>query len=73
MKLLIGFLGGVIVGAAGAMLFAPTSGEELRGRLADGASTQWETAHGQLQKSVGSMQAQLTSLQGQVQALSQKD
>lgn len=72
MKLVIGFLGGVVAGAVAALLFAPTTGQELRKQLADEASTQWETANSQLQKSVDSMQDQLASLQTQVQALAQE-
>jgi gas vesicle protein len=72
-KFVIGFVGGVIAGAVGALLLAPTSGEELRWRLADDATAQWQTAHSQLQKSMGGMQDQLTSLQAQVQALGQKE
>ena len=72
MKVLIAFLGGVVAGAFGALLFAPATGEEMRGRLADEASTQWGSAYSQLQRSLGSMQEQLASLQAQVQELAQR-
>ena len=72
MKLAIGFLGGVIAGAVAALLFAPTTGQELRKQLADEASTQWETANSQLQKSMDNMQDQMSRLQAQVQTLAQK-
>jgi len=69
MKLMVAFLGGVVAGAFGALLFAPATGEELRERLADEASNQWESAQGQLQSRVGNMQDQVASLQAQVESL----
>jgi gas vesicle protein len=37
MRVLFSFVAGMLVGVVGALLFAPTSGEELRTQLREGA------------------------------------
>ena len=69
MRTLFAFLVGTAIGAAAALLFAPVAGEELRAQLAEQATSQWDTAQVQWQKSMESMQGQIAGLQAQVQTL----
>ena len=73
MKLLIGFVGGVLVGAVAALLLAPESGQKLRERLSTEASANWEAAQSQLKKGAGSVQDQLADPQSQAQNLVEGD
>lgn len=73
MRLLVGFLGGVVVGAIAALLFAPIPGQELRAQVTTKAGSQWNAVQSQWQKSMQNMPAELASLQTQDQALAQKE
>jgi len=72
-KLVIGFIGGVLVGIVAALLLAPESGQRLRGRLSTEASANWKAAQSQLKKGVGSIQDQLADPQSQAQILAEGD
>lgn len=50
MRYLLSFLSGVFVGAAMALLYAPTSGEELRGQIRTQAETEFEKAQAEWQR-----------------------
>ena len=49
MRLVVGFFGGVVVGAISALLFAPIPGQELRAQVATKAGIQWDVAQTQVQ------------------------
>ena len=72
MKFLMGFLLGFAAGAATALLYAPSTGEEMRARLSSGATTEWELAQSQLHKGVEGIQGQLASVQAQLQTLAKQ-
>jgi gas vesicle protein len=57
MRYLISFLVGAFVGGLVALLFAPTSGEELRETIAREAESEWE-------KTSASIEARMQELQG---------
>ena len=56
MKYLVTFVSGVFVGAIVALLFAPSSGEELRVQLQAGAETELKKAEAEWQKAKTSLQ-----------------
>ena len=61
-----------LVGAIAAQLFAPECGEQMRGQLRTEATAQLETAQGQWQKSMDSMQNEIARLQNQMHTLRKK-
>ena len=52
MKFLIGFVSGTLVGAVVALLFAPSSGTELRTKLQTEAETELKKAEAEWQKAM---------------------
>jgi gas vesicle protein len=56
MKYLVTFVGGMFVGAILALLFAPSSGEELRVQLQTGAEAELKKAEAEWQKAKTSLQ-----------------
>lgn len=61
MKYSLIFLLGALVGAAVALLYAPSSDEELRKSLASQAETQYSRVQDEVQKSVDKMSSDLQS------------
>jgi gas vesicle protein len=75
MRVLFSFVAGMLVGVVGALLFAPTSGEELRTQLREGAEaeykkalTEWERGSSELQAKVDEVNQQLRTLIEQARA-----
>ena len=56
MKYLVTLISGMFVGAIVALLFAPSSGEELRVQLQTGAETELKKAEAEWQKAKAGMQ-----------------
>ncbi len=52
MKYLVSFLAGAVIGAAVALLFAPSSGMELRNKLQTEAETELKKAEAEWQKAM---------------------
>jgi gas vesicle protein len=52
MKYLVSFLGGALVGAVVALLFAPSSGTELRAQIQTGAEAELKKAEAEWQKAM---------------------
>ena len=65
MKELMGFIAGLVAGAAIGLLFAPKTGQEIRTELSTAAQAEWETAHAQLRREMASVQQQLSKQQAQ--------
>ena len=68
MKFFLGFLGGIMVGAVAGLLFAPSSGEELRGQIrteADAArkkaEAEWQKQHEALNLTVDEMRTEMNA------------
>lgn len=55
----VSFLTGAAVGAVVALLYAPTSGEELRSQIREEADTRWQMVTTEFDKAVTSMQESL--------------
>ncbi len=53
---IMSFLAGAAVGALVALLYAPSSGEELRAQIRDEADTRWKMVTAEFDKAVASMQ-----------------
>lgn len=63
MKTLFGFILGVVAGATAALLFAPTSGEELREKVRTEADTNMEKINTQWQKGMQDIKVRLDQTQ----------
>lgn len=72
MKFVIGFLLGFAAGAAAGLLYAPSTGEEMRARLSSGATSEWELAQSQLHRGMETIQGQLASVQAQLKTLTKQ-
>ena len=68
MKFFIGFLGGIMVGAVVGMLFAPSSGEELRGQIRTEADAAWKKAEAEWQKQFEAMNLTLDEMRTEMSA-----
>ena len=72
MKFLIGFIWGAIIGAAVALLYAPSTGEELRSNIKTQADTQYAKLQEEWQKGVSELQGRMDKINDDLQALSGK-
>jgi len=62
MKYALGFLFCAVFGAAGALLFAPSSGEELRSNIRNQADTQYTRLQDEYQKGMQEMRNRMDKL-----------
>jgi gas vesicle protein len=69
MRYLLSFLSGVFVGAAVALLYAPKSGEELRGQIRTQAEIEFEKAQVEWQRMQQQMSAKLDETVAEVREL----
>ena len=72
MKYVLGFLLGAVVGAAVALLFAPSSGEELRTNIKTQADTQYAKLQDEWQKGMQEMQSRMDKMSGDLQTMTSK-
>ena len=68
MKYVLVFLLGALSGAVAALLFAPSSGEELRANIKTQADTQVAKLQSEYQKGMQDMNARIDQLSSQLQA-----
>jgi gas vesicle protein len=66
---ILGVVVGTVIGGLAALLYAPQSGEELRGRLRDEASAERQRLQVQYEKSMGELHERVDKVQGDVQSL----
>ena len=69
---LISFAVGVLVGAMMALLLAPTSGRELRGRIGEEARADWQRAADQLNRTRADTRQAMDSMRQQMEAYDQR-
>ncbi len=72
MKYALSFLVGAVVGAVVALMFAPSSGEELRANIKTQADTQYARLQDEYQKGLQEMQVRMDKLSGDLQDMSSK-
>jgi gas vesicle protein len=72
MKYVLSFGLGAVVGAAVALLFAPSSGEELRANIKTQADTQYARLQDQYQKGMTEMQSRMDKMNSDLQAMTNK-
>jgi gas vesicle protein len=72
MKNIMSFLFGVVVGAAVALLYAPSTGEEMRSNIKTQVDTQYVKLQDEWQKGLQEMQARLDMMSSDLQALASK-
>ena len=72
MKYGLSFLLGAVVGAAVALLFAPSSGEELRANIKTQADTQYARLQDDYQKGLQEIHARLDKMSSDLQAMSSR-
>lgn len=72
MKYALSFLLGALVGAAAALLLAPSSGEELRANLKIQADTQYTKLQDDWQKGMQELQGRIEKISGDLQAVASK-
>lgn len=72
MKYALSFLLGAIAGAAAALLFAPSSGEELRTNIKTQADTQYARLQDEYQKGMQEMRAQMDKMSSELRAMSSR-
>lgn len=65
----VSFLTGAAVGAVVALLYAPTSGEELRSQIREEADTRWQMVTTEFDNAVSSMQQSLEETRKEMLAL----
>jgi gas vesicle protein len=68
MKFFLGFLSGIMVGAVAGLLFAPTSGEELRGQIRTEADAARKKAEAEWQKQLETMNLTVDEMRGEMNA-----
>jgi gas vesicle protein len=68
MKYVLSFLLGAVAGATVALLFAPTSGNELRSNIKTQADTQSAKLQSEYQKGLQDLNARIDQLSSQLQA-----
>jgi len=69
MKYLLSFLLGAVVGAAVALLYAPSSGEELRTNIKTRADSQYAKLQDDWQKGMTEMQSRMDKMSSDLQAM----
>jgi gas vesicle protein len=62
MKMAVSFLFGVVTGAVVALLYAPSSGEELRGQIQTTAQADMQRMREEWNRNLAQMQAQINKL-----------
>ena len=72
MKYAMSFLLGAVVGAAMALLFAPSSGEELRANIKTQADTQYARLQDEYQKGMQEMHTRMDKMSSDLQAMTSK-
>lgn len=72
MKNIMSFLFGVVIGAAVALLYAPSTGEEMRSNIKTQVDTQYAKLQDEWQKGLQEMQARLDVMSSDLQALASK-
>jgi gas vesicle protein len=72
MKYALSFLLGAAMGAAVALLFAPSSGEELRTNLKTQADTQYARLQDEYQKGMQEMHAKMDKMSSELQAMANR-
>jgi len=68
----LGTLFGALIGGAVALLFAPSSGEELRAKIKTQADTQVARLQDQYQKGMTELQTRVDMMSNDLQALSSR-
>ena len=68
----LGTLFGALIGGAVALLFAPSSGEELRANIKTQADTQYARLQDQYQKGMTELQTRVDKMSNDLQALSSR-
>ena len=68
----LGTLFGALIGGAVALLFAPSSGEELRANIKTQADTQYARLQDQYQKGMTEMQSRMDKMNSDLQAMTNK-
>jgi gas vesicle protein len=68
MKYVLSFLLGAVAGAAVALLFAPSSGNELRSNIKTQADTQYAKLQSEYQKGMQDLNARMDKLSSQLQS-----
>ena len=66
---ILGVVVGTVIGGLVALLYAPQSGEELRGHLRDEATAERQRLQVQYEKSMGELHERVDKVQGDVQSL----
>ncbi len=72
MKYALSFLLGAVVGAAVALLIAPSSGEELRANIKTQADTQYASLQDEYQKGMQEMHTRMDKMSSDMQAMTSK-
>lgn len=72
MKYALSFLLGAVVGASLALLFAPSSGEELRSNIKSQADAQYARMQDQWQKGMQEMQTRMDKMSSDLQAMASR-
>lgn len=72
MKYALSFLLGAVVGAAVALLIAPSSGEELRANIKTQADTQYASLQDEYQKGMQEMHTRMDKMGSDMQAMTSK-
>lgn len=72
MKYALSFLIGTVVGATIALLFAPSSGDELRANIKTQADAQYVKLQDQWQKGMQDMQTRMDKMSSDLKSISSK-
>lgn len=73
MKMILSFFLGAVVGAAAALMFAPSSGEELRAQMRTEADASTEKLHADWQKGMEGMHTRMDKMQTDISQMRHKD
>lgn len=73
MKNIMSFLLGAMVGAVVALLYAPSTGEEMRSNIKTQVDTQYAKLQDEWQKGMQEMQTRLDMMSSDLQALASKN
>jgi gas vesicle protein len=68
----LGTLFGALIGGAVALLFAPSSGEELRANIKTQADTQYARLQDEYQKGLQQVQSRMDKMSSDLQAMSNR-
>lgn len=72
MRFMIGFVAGTAVGALLALLFAPSSGEELRGQISRESEARYRRAEDEMHRRMAEMHDKMDELTSQVKEAAQQ-